>query len=396
MGKEKHTFDVYAQPNLGFIQGTGARLTGEDGKEYIDLNAGIAVNALGHGHPHLVEALKHAAENIWHLSNVFSIPGQQKLAGRLCEQTFADRVFFTNSGAEAMECSIKTARRYHFENGNSERFNILTFEGAFHGRTIATIAAGGQEKYIEGFGPKAPGFISLPFDDEDALERAIDEHTAAILIEPVQGEGGVRPVEGHFLRKLRALCDEHGLVLIFDEIQTGVGRTGKLFSHQWYDVEPDIMAIAKAIGGGFPLGACLAREEVAVAMGPGTHGSTYGGNPLAMAIGNAVLDVVLEDGFLDAVNQKANRFRQQLAEIADAFPDLFESVHGQGLMLGMTAKVPNTHLIEALKDKGVLAVAAGNNVVRFLPPLVITDEDLSDARERMIAGFESYRSGLDG
>ncbi len=396
MGKEQHTFDIYSPPKIEFVRGEGARLYDADNREYMDCAAGIAVNCLGYGHPHMVESLKKAAEGIWHLSNLFEIPGQQKLATRLCENTFADRVFFTNSGAEAMECAIKTARRYHFETGNPDRVNILTFEGAFHGRTIATVAAGGNEKYLEGFGPKAPGFISLPFGDHEALKAAIDETTAAILVEPVQGEGGVREVPGQCLRGLRELCDEHGILLMFDEVQTGVARSGKLFAHQWHDVEPDLMGIAKGIGGGFPLGACLAREEVAIAMGPGTHGSTYGGNPLAMAMGNAVLDVVLEDGFVESVNDKAIIFRQYLSELLDTYPDLLEDVRGSGLLLGMKAKVPNVELVAALRDQGLLVVAAGSNVIRILPPLVVNDEDMREILNRMRAGLDAYQATMAG
>ena len=396
MGKEQHTFDIYSPPKIEFVRGEGARLVDTDNREYLDCAAGIAVNCLGYNHPHMVESLKKAADGIWHLSNLFEIPGQQKLATRLCENTFADRAFFTNSGAEAMECAIKTARRYHFEKGNPERINIITFEGAFHGRTIATVAAGGNEKYLEGFGPKAPGFISLPFGDHDALKAAIDNETAGILIEPVQGEGGVREVPGQCLRGLRELCDEHGILLIFDEVQTGVARTGKLFAHQWHDVEPDIMGIAKGIGAGFPLGACLAREEVALAMGPGTHGSTYGGNPLAMAMGNAVLDVVLEDGFIESVNDKAIIFRQYLSELLDTHPDLLEDVRGSGLLLGMKAKVPNVELVAAMRDQGLLVVAAGSNVIRILPPLVVTDEDMREIMNRMRAGLDAYKSNMAG
>lgn len=392
MGRESHTFDVYTPTQIEFVRGEGARLFDASGREYLDCTSGIAVNCLGHAHPHLVQTLKDAAEGIWHLSNLFEIPGQKQLASRLCDVTFADRVFFTNSGAEALECTIKTARRFHFANGNPERINILTFEGAFHGRTIATIAAGGQEKYLEGFGPKAPGFVSLPFGDHDALKAAIDDTTAGILIEPVQGEGGVREVPGQCLRGLRDLCDEHGILLLMDEVQTGVGRTGKLFAHQWYDAEPDIMAIAKAIGGGFPLGACLATERAASGMVLGTHGSTYGGNPLAMQMGNAVLDIVLEEGFIDQVNDKAIRFRQNLAELVDTYPDLLEDVRGLGLLMGMKAKVPNTDILAAFREQGLLVVGAGNNVVRIVPPLIITDADISLAREKMIAGLDAVRA----
>ncbi len=396
MGKEAHTFDVYAPGSIEFSSGEGSYLTAVDGTRYLDCTSGIAVNSLGHGHPHLVETLKTAADGIWHLSNIFTIPGQKVLATRLCEQTFADQVFFTNSGAEAMECSIKTARRYHFAKGNPERINVITFEGGFHGRTIATVAAGGQEKYIEGFGPKAPGFISVPFGDHEALKAAIDETTAAILIEPVQGEGGVREIPGECMRGIRELCDEHGILMMLDEVQSGVGRTGKLFAHQWSGVEPDIMGVAKGIGGGFPLGACLATEEAASGMVIGTHGSTYGGNPLAMAMGNAVLDVVLEDGFMDDVQDKAIRFRQTLAELVDTFPDLLEDVRGKGLLMGMKAKVPNTDIMSAFRGKGLLVIVAGNNVVRIVPPLTISEEEIAEARVKMIAGLEAVRASVKG
>lgn len=392
MTETKHTFDTYAPQKIDFVRGDGVRLYDADGRDYIDCAAGIAVSALGHSHPHLVETLKEAADGIWHLSNLFDIPDQRRLADRLCEHTFADRVFFGNSGAEAIECAIKTARRYHYDNGQPERVNILTFEGAFHGRTLATIAAGGQEKYLEGFGPKAPGFEMLPFGDEEAVKAAIDETTAAILIEPIQGEGGLREVPGAFLRFLREQCDANGILLIYDEIQTGMGRSGKLFAHQWHDAEPDIMAAAKGLGGGFPVGACLAREEVAAPMVVGTHGSTFGGNPLAMAIGNAVLDIVLGDGFLDHVERMANQFRQVLAELVDTYPDLLEDARGDGLLIGLKAKVPNTDVITAFRDNGLLSVGAGNNVVRLVPPLVITEEEIRDARQRMVAALDALSS----
>ncbi len=392
MGKQQHTFDVYAPPPIEFARAEGCRLYDTNGNEFLDCTSGIAVNSLGHGHPHLVQTLKNQADEIWHLSNLFEIPGQAKLATRLCDNSFADRVFFTNSGAEAMECAIKTARRYHFAQGNPERVNIITFEGAFHGRTITTIAAGGQEKYLEGFGQKALGFINLPFGDHDALKSAIDDETAAILVEPIQGEGGIREVPAQCLRGLRELCDEKGIFLIFDEVQTGVARCGKLFAHQIPNVEPDIMALAKGIGGGFPLGACMAREEVAVAMVLGTHGSTFGGNPLAMAIGNAVLDVVLEEGFMDAVNDKAILFRQHLAELVDTYPDLLEDVRGAGLLMGVKAKVLNLELVAAMREQGLLTVGAGNNVIRILPPLIISEDDIRVVRDKMIAAFEAVRA----
>ncbi len=391
MGKEQHTFDIYAPPKIEFARGEGCWLHDTNGNSYLDCTSGIAVNSLGHGHPHLVETLKREADNIWHLSNLFEIPGQAKLASRLCDNSFADRVFFTNSGAEAMECSIKTARRYHYAQGNPNKVEIITFEGAFHGRTTTTVAAGGQEKYLEGFGPRSPGFVSVPFADHDAVKAAINENTAAILLEPVQGEGGVREIPGQCLRGLRELCDEHGLLLMFDEVQTGVGRCGTLFAHQRHDVEPDIMGIAKGIGGGFPLGACLAKEHVAISMILGTHGSTFGGNPLAMAIGNAVLDVVLEDGFMEAVNDKAKLFRQNLAELIDSYPDLLEDVRGVGLLMGMKAKALNLDIIAAMREEGLLVVGAGNNVIRIVPPLIINEDDIRSVQQKMRAALDTVR-----
>jgi len=384
-----HVFGTYAQPDIEFVRGKGLFLYDSNGGEYLDMTGGIAVNSLGHVHPHLVEVLSEQAQKLWHTSNIFSIKGQNRLATRLCENTFADRVFFTNSGAEALECSIKTARRYFHAKGEEKRVNIITFEGAFHGRTLATIAAGGQAKYLEGFGPKAPGFISLPFGDHDALHKAIDEETAAILVEPIQGEGGIRPVPHQCLRGLRELCDEKGILLIYDEVQTGVGRTGKLFAHEWAGpATPDIMAVAKGIGGGFPLGACLATEAAASPMTVGVHGSTFGGNPLAMAVGNGVLDIILEDGFLEGVRQKGIIFAQILAEVTDRFPDLLEGVRGTGLLMGLKAKIPNTEIIAAFRDEKLLSVGAGDNVVRFAPPLIITENELRLARDKMVTALE--------
>ncbi|WP_119257766.1 aspartate aminotransferase family protein [Shinella zoogloeoides] len=374
-------YETYMRAPLRFTRGEGVWLVTEDGERYLDFAAGVAVNSLGHAHPHLVAALKDQADKVWHLSNLYEIPGQESLGRRLTEATFADKVFFTNSGAEALECAIKTARRYHFAKGHPGKYHILTFEGAFHGRTIATIAAGGQEKYIEGFGPKAPGFLKLPFGDIAAVRDAITEETAGILIEPVQGEGGLRPVPKEFMQELRRLCDEYGLLLILDEVQTGVGRTGRLFAHESAGVTPDIMAIAKGIGGGFPLGACLATNEAAAGMVAGTHGSTYGGNPLAMAVGNAVLDVVLEDGFLQHVRDVALVFRQGLAALKDRFPEVIEDIRGEGLMLGIKAKVPVADLLKAVRAENLLAVPAGDNVLRLLPPLVVTAEE---AREGLV------------
>ena len=335
--------------------------------------------ALGHAHPHLVAALTAQAGKLWHTSNLYQIPGQQKLAERLVAATFADTVFFCNSGAEALEGSIKIARKYQSHRGAAERFRMITFEGAFHGRTLATIAAGGQKKHLDGFGPKVDGFDQVPFGDLEALKQAIGPHTAGMLIEPVQGEGGVRPVPPEFLRAMRALCDEHGLMLVLDEVQTGIGRTGKLFAHEWAGVTPDIMAIAKGLGGGFPVGACLATERAAAGMTAGSHGSTFGGNPLAMAVANAVLDIVLEPGFLEHVNGIANYLRQQLASVVDRNCSIVEEVRGQGLLLGLKCKVPNNELIDALRERGMLAVGAGDNVVRLLPPLIIGEEHVREA-----------------
>ena len=379
-------YETFARAPLSFERGEGSWLIAADGQRYLDFAAGIAVNSLGHAHPHLVAALTEQAGKLWHVSNLYEIPGQRRLGERLVEATFADKVFFTNSGAEALEAAIKTARRYHYVKGNPERFRTITFEGAFHGRTLATIAAGGQAKYLEGFGPKADGFDQVPFDDIDAAERAITPETAAILLEPVQGEGGVRAFPAESLKRLRALCDKHGLLLIFDEVQCGVGRTGKLFAYEWSGVAPDIMAIAKGIGGGFPMGACLATEAAAVGMTAGVHGTTFGGNPLAMAVGNAVLDVVLEDGFLDDVSRKSLLIKQGLASVADEFPGVIEEIRGTGLLLGIKCRVPNTALNAALREQHLLTVPAGDNVIRLLPPLVVTDEEIRDALDRIRAG----------
>ncbi|MDR7028383.1 aspartate aminotransferase family protein [Rhizobium rosettiformans] len=392
MAEATPLYQTYNRAPLRFERGEGVWLVTESGERYLDFAAGVAVTSVGHGHPHVVGALKDQADKVWHLSNLYEVPGQEVLAKRLTEETFADRVFFTNSGAEALECAIKTARRYHFAKGHPEKFHIITMEGAFHGRTIATIAAGGQEKYLEGFGPKAPGFDQVPFGDLDAVKATISDATAAILVEPVQGEGGIRPIPVEMLKALRALCDEHGLLLILDEVQCGVGRTGKLFAHEWAGIKPDLMAVAKGIGGGFPLGACLATEEAAYGMKPGTHGSTYGGNPLAMAVGNAVLDVVLTDGFLENVRDTALVFRQGLASLKDRFPDVIEEVRGEGLMLGIKAKVPNTELLMAMRDEHLLGVPAGDNVIRLLPPLTVTAEEARDGLARIEQAAEHIRA----
>ena len=374
---------VYMPAPLAFERGEGAWLVTADGRRYLDFGAGIAVNAVGHAHPHLVAALTEQGQKLWHISNLYQNPLAEKLAKRLVDATFADVAFFCNSGAEALEASIKMARKYQSASGHPEKYRIVTFEGAFHGRTLATIAAGGQKKYLDGFGPAMPGFDQVPFDDEAAVKAAIGPETAAILIEPVQGEGGIRPLPPERLRALRALCDEHGLLLILDEVQSGVGRTGKLFAHEWAGVTPDIMAVAKGIGGGFPLGVCLATSEASRGMIPGTHGTTFGGNPLAMAIGNAVLDVVLEDGFLDHVRQTALLLKQRLAEIKDRHPAVIAEVRGEGLMIGLKLHTPNIELVRAAEAEGLLLIAAGDNVVRLLPPLIIGAEEVGEAVARI-------------
>jgi acetylornithine/N-succinyldiaminopimelate aminotransferase len=378
-----HLLPTYARVDLTFERGEGPWLFATNGERYLDFTAGVAVNALGHAHPQLIAALTAQAAKLWHVSNLFRIPEAERLAERLCAETFADLVFFCNSGAEAMEASIKVARKYQYASGHPERFRIITFEGAFHGRTLATLAAGGQKKYLEGFGPVVEGFDQVPFGDLDAVKKTIGPETAAILIEPIQGEGGVRVVPTPFLRALRELCDQHGLVLVFDEVQTGVGRSGSFFAYQRCGVEPDVMSIAKAIGGGFPLGACLATAEAGKGMTPGTHGSTFGANPLAMAVGNAVLDVVLAPGFLEKVQHSAILFRQRLAEIKDRHPGVVADVRGEGLLLGLVAACPNGELVEAMRAEKLLAAAAGDNVVRMLPPLIIDEPEIAEAIARI-------------
>lgn len=381
---ENPLFGTYNRTPQTFVRGQGVWLFDEDGRRYMDFVSGIAVNALGHAHPHLVEAIKGQAEKLWHTSNLFQIDGGKRLAQRLCDATFAEKAFFTNSGAEALECAIKTARRYHYDQGHPERVNIITFQGAFHGRTLATIAAGGNPAYLEGFGPAAPGFENLAFGDHDALGEAIArEDCAAVLIEPIQGEGGVRSVPDQCLRGLREACDKHGVLLILDEVQTGVGRSGLLFVHQRVGFEPDIMAVAKGIGGGFPLGACLATAQVAAGMVPGTHGTTYGGNPMAMAAGNAVLDVVLDDGFLETVQARAGDLTQSLGALIDLYPDIFTAVRGEGLLMGLKCAIPVGDVVAMAREKGLLLVGAGDNVVRLLPPLIVTRDDIAFAMDAL-------------
>ena len=378
-------FDTYARVPLAFDRGEGVWLFDAEGRRYLDFSSGIAVNSLGHAHPVLVKALTEQAGRLWHTSNVFRIPGQERLAQRYVEATFADKVFFTNSGAEALECAIKTARRYHYVNGHPERVKIVTFEGAFHGRTLATLAATNNPKYLEGFGPRVPGFVQLPVGDIDAVRAALGEDTAAILVEPIQGEGGVRLIAGQFLRDLRRLADETGTLLILDEVQSGVGRTGKLFAHEWAGITPDIMAIAKGMGGGFPVGACLATAEAAKGMTAGAHGSTFGGNPLAMAVGNAVLDVVLAPGFLDHIRRAGLLLKQGLAAIVDTYPTVFDQVRGEGLIAGLHCVVANTDALAAMREAGLIAVGAGENVVRLLPPLIISEAEIAEGLSRLDA-----------
>jgi acetylornithine/N-succinyldiaminopimelate aminotransferase len=370
---------TYNRAPMAFVRGEGCRVFTEDGEAYLDFGAGVAVTSCGHTHPHLVKALTEQANKIWHTSNIYRMPGQERLAQQLIDNTFADTVFFCNSGAEALECAIKMARKYHFANGDAQRNTIITFEGAFHGRTLATIAAGGQEKYLEGFEPRMTGFKQLPFGDHKALEEAITPDVGAILVEPVQGEGGIRPLPPQCLKGLRDLCDQHGLLLILDEVQCGVGRTGKLFAHEWAGIAPDIMAVAKGIGGGFPLGACLAREHAAKGMVAGTHGSTYGGNPLATAVGSAVIDVVTAPGFLDNVQRQALLLKQKLAALKDTYPSVIEDIRGSGLMMGIKCKVANTALQSAAVAEKLLTIGAGDNVVRLLPPLIVSEEDVTEA-----------------
>src|SRR3984885_3723500 len=386
-----HLMATFARVHLAFERGEGVWLISTDGERYLDFTSGVAVNALGHAHPHLVAALTEQAQKLWHVSNLYEIPEAEHVAERLCAASFADVVFFSNSGAEAVEGAIKTARKYQAVNGRPERFRIVTFEGAFHGRTRAPLAAGGQKKYLDGFGPVVEGFDQVPFGDLAAVKRAIGSETAAIMIEPLMGEGGVRIVEPSFLRALRELCDEHGLLLIFDEVQTGMGRTGELFAYQRTGVTPDIMALAKALGGGFPVGAVLATEEAAKGMTAGTHGSTFGGNPLAMSAANAVLDVMLEPGFLERVRRTALLFKQRLAEIKDRYPAVISEVRGEGLLVGLRAVVPAGEFVDALRAEKMITVAAGDNVVRLLPPLIVGAPEIMEGVARLERACERLR-----
>jgi acetylornithine/N-succinyldiaminopimelate aminotransferase len=370
---------VYKRAAVTFERGEGAYLFDRAGRRYLDFGSGIAVTVLGHAHPHLVAVLEAQAKKLWHCSNLYGIEPQQRLAERLIAHSFADTAFFCNSGAEALECAIKMARRFHYERGQPERHRIITFEGAFHGRTMATISAGGQDKHLEGFRPALPGFDGVPLGDLAKVEAAIGEQTAGVLIEPIQGEGGIRPVAPAFLEELRQLCDEHDLLLILDEVQCGMGRTGRLFAYEWTGMTPDIMALAKGLGGGFPIGACLATARAASGMAPGCHGSTFGGNPLACAVANGVLDVLLADGFLAHVRDVAGRLRTELDQLAAAFPTVVREIRGQGLLLGLRCGPPNADISAELMARGMLAVPAGENVLRLLPPLIIAQRHIDEA-----------------
>ena len=374
---------TYNRAPFAFVKGEGSWLTAEDGSRYLDLAAGIAVDSLGHAHPALVKALTDQAGKLWHVSNLYRIPEQEKLAEALVDLTFADTVFFTNSGTEAAELAIKMARKYHFANNQPERTQIIAFEGAFHGRSTGAIAAAGSEKMVKGYGPLMPGFTHLKWGDHEALREALTDQTCAVIIEPVQGEGGIRPVPDQCLKGLRDLCDSTGTLLIFDEVQCGVGRTGKLFAHEWAGISPDIMMVAKGIGGGFPLGALLATERAALGMVVGAHGSTYGGNPLACAVGTAVLTIIAEDAFLAEVSRKAALFRQGLESLVASHPDVFEEVRGAGLMMGLKCRAPNTDIVKAGYDEHVLTVPAADNVIRLLPALNIPDADITESLARL-------------
>ena len=378
-----HLLPVFARADVAFERGEGAWLFGTDGERYLDFTSGVAVNALGHAHPHLVAALQEQATKLWHMSNLFKSPDGERLAARLCEQSFADMVFFCNSGAEAMECAIKVTRRYHAMKGHPERYRIITFEGAFHGRTLATLAATGAAKYLEGYGPPMDGFDQVPLGDVEAVKKAVGPNTAGILIEPLQGEGGVRAPDNASFRALRQICDDNGLLLVFDEVQTGMGRTGELFAYKRVGVTPDVMSLAKALGGGFPIGACLATADAASGMTPGSHGSTFGGNPLAVAAANAVLDVMLKPGFFDHAQKMSLLLKQKLASVVDRHSDVLSEVRGEGLLLGVKAVVPAGDLVNALRDQKLLTVGAGDNVVRFLPPLIVTEAELDEAVQRL-------------
>ncbi|MEE9273416.1 MAG: aspartate aminotransferase family protein [Robiginitomaculum sp.] len=381
MAENDHIYNCYSPPPQEFVRGEGVYLYTKSGEKYLDFIAGIAVNNLGHNHPMLVNTLQEQAGKLWHLSNMFRVQDQYKLADKYCASTFADKVFFTNSGAEAVETAMKTARRCHYVEGDKERYEILTCKGAFHGRTLATVHAGGNPKYMAGFGPELPGFTNLPFGDFDAIKNAISDKTAAILIEPVQGEGGVRALPVQFLKDVRKLCDDHGALVIYDEVQSGAGRTGKLFAHQWADghADPDVMAVAKGMGGGFPMGACFATERAAKGMVVGTHGTTYGGGPLAMAVGNVVFDELTNPDLMANVNKVSNYLTQQFEALKDTHPDVVEDVRGKGLLCGMKLKKKALDVRNLAREHKLLIGNAGDNVLRITPPLIISEENVHEA-----------------
>ncbi|MFN4275673.1 MAG: aspartate aminotransferase family protein [Ferrovibrio sp.] len=383
---------TYARANLAFERGEGPYLYTADGRRYLDFGSGIAVTALGHSHPHLVKAIQEQAAKLWHVSNLFQIPEQEKLAQRLVEHSFADKAFFCNSGAEANEGAVKIARKYFSAKGQPEKYRVITFDGAFHGRTLAMLAATNNKKYLEGFGPVVEGFDHVPLNDLKALKAAITPETAAIMVEPIQGEGGIRAVPTETLRAIRQLCDEHKLLLILDEVQTGMGRTGKLFAYEWAGIAPDIMTLAKGLGGGFPVGAILTTDEACSGIKPGTHGTTFGGNIMAMTAGNAVLDVMLEPGFFDGVQKRSSYFRQQLAMLADRYPEVIEEVRGQGFLLAVKTKGVNSDFQAALRDEHVLGVTASDNTVRLLPPLTIPEKDLAEGIQRIEAACQKLQA----
>src|SRR5271167_3915874 len=374
---------TYGRWDVAVDRGEGCYLYATDGRKFLDFTSGIAVTSLGHCHPHLIEAVTAQANKLWHVSNLFQIPGQQKLAERLVSHSFADTVFFNNSGAEAVELSLKVARKYQSETGHPERYRIIGCHGSFHGRSFATLAAAGAEAYLKGFGPVMDGFDHVAFNNLNEMRAAITEQSAAILVEPVQGEGGVRAPSTDYLKGLRDICDEYGLMLVYDEVQCGMGRTGRLFAHEWAGVAPDVMAIAKALGGGFPIGACLATERAAVGMVPGTHGSTFGGNPMAVAAGNAVLDVMLDPGFFDRVQASARLLRGRLTELVKSYPKLFAELRGSGMLLGIRCVVPAGEVVTRLRQNGLLALTAGDNVLRLLPPLIVSDGEIGEAMDTM-------------
>jgi acetylornithine/N-succinyldiaminopimelate aminotransferase len=396
VSSQSHMMPAYARVDLAFERGEGCWLTATNGERYLDFSSGVAVNALGHAHPHVVQAIAEQAKKLIHVSNLYRIPEGERLANRLCQLSFADAVFFANSGAEAMEGVIKTVRKYQSANGRPERYRIITFEGSFHGRTMATLAAAKNKKHLDGFGPVMDGFDQVPLGDIEAVKRAITSETAGIMIEPVQGEGGIRSAEPSFFRALRELCDQRELLLAFDEVQTGIGRLGEMFGYQKLGVTPDVMGLAKGLGAGFPIGAVLATAEASKGITPGSHGSTFGGNPLACAAGNAVLDIVTKPGFLDHVRKIALLFRQRLAEIKDRHPAVIAEVRGEGLLIGLKCQVPNGDLIDACRAEKLLAVGAGDNVARLVPPLIVTEAEVADAIARVARACAAIEQAQKG